>query len=397
VIVVPFSLKLFWKKEAERIMSNPRIEVLSEISPSWRPNGEIFITTYEDIIIWINKLKAINPQIIILDEIHYIRDKSANQTKAVQKLSKNVPNIICLTGISIAARPLEGFNAIKLNIDELQKYYTKPKEEVDWLGQREGISTKNSHINEFYNNLTETIMIRRLKKDVLNDLPQKIYSFIPLEMDNIKEYNTEEMAYISSLKKESEFDLNNKINQHDNTQIEKLILLTSKGKLRQTSEWIKNFLEVGNKLVVFTSYQFVVDTLELVFPQISVKLDGSVSSAEQLIIANDFENNKSLRLLIGDLRSLDEGIKLSKISYVAFYELPGFLSDQVITTSILKRIGHNEKINIYFLFAAGSIEDKMARLFEKNLTIDNSSVNRFDIDAYSLLRETKNEYRANNR
>lgn len=125
VIVVPSSLKLFWKKEAERLIPNPQIEVLSEITYSWRPNGDILITTYEDIFNWVNKLKVINPQIIILDEIHYIRDKSENHTKAVQKLSKNVPHIICLTGISVAARPLEAFNAVKLIKSDLFPSFTE--------------------------------------------------------------------------------------------------------------------------------------------------------------------------------------------------------------------------------------------------------------------------------
>lgn len=114
VIVVPFPLKLFWKREADRLLSNPKIEILSEIKSAWRPQGEILITTYEELFNWVVKLKTINPQIIILDEIQNIRDKSTNHTKAVQNLGKKIPHIICLTSTSVVAHPIEVYNSIKL-------------------------------------------------------------------------------------------------------------------------------------------------------------------------------------------------------------------------------------------------------------------------------------------
>lgn len=119
VIVVPYCLKLYWKREINRWMPNPKVEVLSAPTTSWRPEGEIIITAYEEITAWVNKLKTINTQVLIIDEVQYIKDKSAFQTKAVKKLGKELPHIICLTGISIAARPVEVFTAIKLINPEL--------------------------------------------------------------------------------------------------------------------------------------------------------------------------------------------------------------------------------------------------------------------------------------
>ena len=53
-------------------------------------------------------------------------------------------------------------------LEELPKYRTEPKEEIDCLGQREGIKTKNTHLNEFYNYLTGTYYDTQIKERRIN-------------------------------------------------------------------------------------------------------------------------------------------------------------------------------------------------------------------------------------
>lgn len=606
IIVVPSSLKLYWKKEAERWMPNPKVEVLSVTTNSWIPTGEIIIITYDELFAWVNKLKAINTQVLILDEVHYIKDKSGNETKAVKKLGKEIPYIICLSGMSIAAHPVEAYTAIKLinpelfpsfaeysrrygeddtkpsylgwesygvspgsasfafrrseekhtefmkwlqdqvnkglieirefeqigdgieadwtnkyiadsfkrkemrsryelakegikvpssndtkgdeitmstpfhidrigllftrvfsdlpgitdtmdavisrilaqgmadgdgpallarkleaaingtglgdlgitntfitdtidqhisakrrskmlahtemmrayhqatiqeyrnwavegviaqaewstagdnrvcdlcnalegkifsldeiegmiplhpecrcialpYIEELQKYYSKPKEEEDWLGLREGIDIgrKTSPIYELYGILTATIMIRRLKKDVSKELPNKIYSFVPIELDNVKEYNEAEKDFIDDVNRENGLEVAATASStRTPVSIEGLVLLAIKGKLSQSMEWIKNFLEVGSKLVVFTNHKFVIDDLIQAFPKVSVRLDGSVTGLERQKAVDDFKINPNVRLFVGDLQAHDVGITLTTASNIAFLELP---------------------------------------------------------------------------
>lgn len=216
-------------------------------------------------------------------------------------------------------------------------------------------------------------------------------------MDNIKEYKAEEMAFISYLKREVEHELSGNHGDNRNTYIEKLTQLTGKGKLRETIEWIKNFIEIGNKLVVFTTSQFVSDKLIQVFPEISVKLTGAVSISKQKMVVNDFENNKRIRLLFCDLGLIDEGIKLSTTSYIAFYEFPWFSSHQVKTQNIFNGIEHDDKINIYFLFAAGSVEDKIARLLENKMKINDPKTNHLEVDPDLLLIALMNESRENHK
>ena len=666
VIVVPYCHKLYWKNEAERWMSNPQVEILSQNSLSGKLTGEINIISYDELVIWADKLKRIKTQILILDEIHYIRDRTSNQTKAVKKLAKNASHIICLTGISIAARPIEAYNAIKIiqpdlfpspagfikrygnikptyyswesygvspgktnctfsrseekltdfmnwlqeqvekglieirefnqvgdgiesewtnkyiadsykrkelrsryelakeginvpsgnenvssnisistpfhidrvgllftrvfsdlqgisvamdavisrilaqgmadgegsvavarkieaaingsglgdlgitnefiaeaiisakrrakmlahtemmrayhksamqdfknwrelgidtkaewktagdnrvcdlckalegkiftveeiedmiplhpecrcialpYIEELQKYYSKPVEKEDWLGKREGIDTKSTWILELYTRLTHTIMIRRLKKDVQEDLPPRTFSFIPLEMDNIKEYYETEKNIVTNIKQKSEsgFDSNT-----INSQIDKLLSLSVRARLKQSIAWIKDFLEVGNKLCVITIHQFVIDSLTKSFPKVSVKLDNSVAGSDQNKIVNDFQANPKIRLLVSDLNTMGIDLTLHTISYITLFDQSLFPSDWAKTSGHLGSIGKSNKQNIYCFFADDSIEEKIVRLNHNNYLAMDHTLEQFKTNSESLFVELLNKHR----
>ena len=235
-------------------------------------------------------------------------------------------------------------------------------------------------------------MIRRLRRDVSTELPKITYSFVPLQIDNIQEYNDAEKEFISFAVEQNELELNG-TNTKLNSYLEKLIQLTTNGKFNQASEWIKNFLEVGNKLILFTTSQVVLNRMMMMFPEVSVKLDGSVSNYENKAIIDTFEKNESQRLLICDANLIGKGINLPSINYLTFYELPWTPRLLEETQNIIDGRYINEKINIYFLFAACSIEDKMARLLENKLSLNYSTANHMEVDSDLLFNDLMKEYR----
>lgn len=278
-------------------------------------------------------------------------------------------------------------------IEEIQKYRSKPKEEVDWLGLREGIDTRKSHIPELYGILTTTIMIRRLKKDVLKDLPNKIHSFVPIELDNVKEYNEAEKDFIAFVKREKESEVAAKESSSQTlASIEGLILLAIKGKLSQSMEWIKNFLEVGSKLVVFTTHKFVIEALIQAFPKVSVKFDGSVTDVERQKAVDDFQTNPDIRLFVGDIQAIGFGITLTAASNIAFFEIP--LSPVALAQAedCCQMTGQKVSVNIHYLFAAGTIEEKIVKLIEKRYRVSKAVLKGLEKETALLLSELMKGY-----
>ena len=191
IIIVPASLKLNWKKEAEEWLHKPTIQIISGKSIYPITSKDIIIINYDILTVWVKPLKLIKPKVLICDEIQYIKSSRTQRTKATKKLARNIPHIIGLSGTPIVNRPIEAYNAIKIinpNIVTTQWEYAHRYCNAHYNGFGWDFSGA-SNTNELHQKL-KPILLRRLKKDVLKELPEKLYSFIPIPLENKKEYES---------------------------------------------------------------------------------------------------------------------------------------------------------------------------------------------------------------
>ncbi len=114
IILCPASLKLNWAKEIrETLSTKDKVQILQGTKP-YPITGSIIIINYDILNNWVESLQAIHPQVLIIDEMHYVKNSSAIRTKATKKLAKGIPHIIALTGTPIVNRPVEGFNIFQI-------------------------------------------------------------------------------------------------------------------------------------------------------------------------------------------------------------------------------------------------------------------------------------------
>ena len=332
---------------------------------------------------------------VLVHNCHYYMNNSAQRTKAIKMLGKNIPHILALSGTPIVNRPIEAFNAINLinpdlfpNQWEYAHYFCGAKHNGfgwDFNGA--------THTKELHQRLVETIMIRRLKKDVLTELPDKVKSFVPVELSNNKEYRKAETNFIDYIRS-TKGNLAAMKASYAQTlaSIEGLKQLAAKGKMSQAIDWIRNFLDVDGKLVVFATHKFVIDILMTEFGEIAVKIDGSVSANERQKAVDDFQNKDKVRLFVGNIQAAGVGITLTASSNVVFLELPWTPAALVQAEDRIHRIGQKDTANIYFLLATGTIEEKIAALLDKKSKVLNSVLDGKDTDQDSLLSELINQY-----
>lgn len=396
VVVTPASLKLNWEREIKAWMSDVKVAVLSGKSPTRRglDKKDIIIINYDVLASWIPTLRLFNPAVLITDECHYYKSNTTQRTKAVKMLGKNIPYVIALSGTPIVNRPIEIFNAIHLidstlfvPWDYARRYCNAKHNGFGWD------LTGSAHSEELHEKLTKTIMIRRLKKDVLTELPEKVYSFIPMQLDNEKEYTAAEQNFISYLRQTKGDEAANKANNAETlTSIEGLKQLAVKGKLSQVVEWIEDFLESNQKLVVFANHKFVIEHLMNAFPTISVKIDGSVSMQNRQAAVDAFQNELHIRLFIGNIQAAGVGITLTAASTVAFIELPWTPGALVQAEDRCHRIGQKNCVNIYYLLANNTIEERIAELLDKKRKVLDAVLDGKETTPESMLSELMKSY-----
>lgn len=413
IIVCPASVKINWGREAIKWLSpQPKVQILYTETP-YKINGDIIIINYNILHYWVETLKNIKAKIIILDECQKFKNNKAKQTKAVKQLSKKIPYRIPTSGTPIENRPQEIYNAWYLvDPDNCPTYWEFCMKFCDAKNNGYGWDFSGaSNTQELHELLINSCMIRRLKKDVLSELPDKEYSFIPLEINNEKEYRFAENNFIKyiteklfnvfsalNVSKQTAIEMSanavrKKLNAETFAKIEELKQLASKGKLNQVINWIEDFLESDEKLVVFAYHKFVIEALMNEFNKIAVKIDGSVTSmTERQKAIDNFQTDAKTKLMIIS-EAGSEGINLTaahNIAIVEYPKTPGKLAQIIDRTH---RIGQTEKVMVYFLMAVDTIEDKLAKILDKKLKVINSVLDGTETDSNSLIYELIEEYK----
>lgn len=389
VVVCPASLKLNWLRECEKFLEDcpeNSAVVLSGRNPE-KVRAGISIINYDILDAWVEYLK---PKAVIGDEAHYIKNSKAARSKAFKKICKKAEAILLLTGTPVLNRPIELFNLLNIlaphefnNYIAFGKRYCAghQREVVVRGGGRRLIwdFSGRSHLDELNLRLKSTVMIRRLKKDVLTDLPPKRIAVIPVEITNAESYLKAEEDFIEWLMekvRDGVYDgkrLSAALKAEAMVKIEYLKQIAALGKLKPAIEWIQDFLESGEKLVVFAHHREIINRLAKEFPGCAVVAGDSKDRMAQV---DRFQNDPKCRLFIGSIQAAGVGLNLTAASNVAFLEYPWRPADfdQAIDRS--HRLGQRSSVTAWCLVASA---DGVKTIDERILSV--LSVKRGTADA----------------
>jgi SWI/SNF-related matrix-associated actin-dependent regulator of chromatin subfamily A-like protein 1 len=395
VILVPASLKLNWKKEAEKWLETSDIEVLSG-TKDYPLSAKLIIINYDILSAWLDTLLMYGVKTVVLDEAHYIKNSAALRTKAAKRLAKGCQHVIAMSGTAVVNRPIEIFNAIALVHPGLMP--SRWKFAHRYCGAKHnGFGwdfSGASNIEELHQFLKEHIMIRRRKIDVLTELPDKTYTTIPLEINNRYEYQQAEDDFISYvrgttmvqlIKMEDELRktldyvdgdilskealVQQKINRIEGAEtlvkIEALKQLAVEGILSQVFDWIDDFIESGEKLIVFAVHRKVIDALMQRYGKKAVKVEGSVSITARQVAVESFQNDKKIQLFIGNIKAAGVGLTLTAASNVAFIEYPWAPGDMEQAEDRAHRIGQKNNVQIHRFVAVNTVVEKIIALIDE--------------------------------
>jgi SWI/SNF-related matrix-associated actin-dependent regulator 1 of chromatin subfamily A len=428
LVICPASLKINWQREAEK-WALLDMEILNGTTPHKIKSNDVIIN-YDILSYWEKHLKLKQFDVIIFDEAHYIKNNKAKRTKAFKRLVKSVPRLIALTGTPIENKPIEIYNIVKVidpsifpdATDFAVEFCGAKKTRFGW--DKNG-ATNTLKLNKI---LSNSIMIRRKKVDVLKDLPEKQIIKVPFEINNRIEYDQAETEFVEFLKKKfntenlteeileelKQFAKRNDIEVSEElttdeirlikehkferiasapvlAQIELLKQLAVKGKIDQIIEWIENFLESGEKLVVFAVHKKVVSQLMEKFKHIAVKVDGSVSQKQRQEAVDKFQKDET-RLFIGNIKAAGVGITLTAASNAAIIEFPWSPGELNQAADRIHRITQTKQVTIWNLVGENTIEEKIITLLKKKEKVITKILDGKQYEDQSILMDLFKSY-----
>ncbi len=399
LIITPASLKLNWQREAAKWLSAAeRITVLAGATPdpTTFADASLIIVNYDVLNAWWQTLQTVAAPVVILDEAHYIKNRRAKRARAAYALVRSAPHLIMLTGTPILNRPVELWPLLHLlapaawpSLKSFQRRYCGAVLKNigrDIVVRRSGFDglpgpndndtagdmfvtnqvwdyTGASNLDEL-NERIKPYVIRRLKEQVLTDLPPKRHVVVPIELPpkERRHYNVtlEKTAEMIRAKREAGQSLGAAVL----TQIEKLKQAAAKGKLKTAIDWITDRLN-ESKLVVFTTHTFMVDQLMSAFGDRAVRLTGAEDAAARQVAIDHFQNDNATRLFVGNIKAAGVGLTLTAASNVAFLELDWTPANHDQAEDRLHRIGQQSSVTVWYLLASNTIDEDIVELLDR--------------------------------
>ncbi len=313
-------------------------------------------------------LKPSDYDLIVLDESHYVKNPKAMRTKLVVKPFKDIKHKLLLTGTAIKNRPYEFFTLLNfVDPDEWKNAHTFAVRYCDAKENRFGWDYNGaSNLEELYNRISP-YFLRRLKKDVLKFLPDKTYTVIPIELskEEQREYNKIEKSIIEETN-ETDPDVTHL------ARIQKLKQFTSRIKLEQAFDFIQNFVDGGEKIVVFTQYLEIAGSLNTHFQDCSVIFTGKHNMDEKQLAVDEFMNNENIKIFVGTIAAAGVGITLTSASTLLFIDAAWSPSDMIQAEDRIHRASQtSDKVQIINLICSGTIDEDIERLLkEKEKVVD---------------------------
>ena len=381
LVITQASIKRTWYREIEKWLPNSLTQILTQGKDTIDPDADFVIVNYD--LIW---RKGIEEQllkrkfpVVIYDEVTSIKEPSAKRTKTAKKLGRRAEFNIGLSGTPILNRPIEFYNI--LNLIDPKQFTSHFKFGMRYCnGFHNGfgyVFKGSSHINELREQI-KPLMIRRLKEEVLTELPAKSRRNIYIDMPGkyYQDYIAAENNLVSTLQALPSGKVSQEYEDSRMWLLSKLNYLrhiVGLSKAEEAEEIIKNFVDAGEKLVVFAHHHDVMDLMDeyLTKDKVNhVKVDGRTELKNRQTAIDTFQDDPECMVFLAST-AMGMGVTLTAASNALFVErqwTPG-IEEQM--EDRLHRIGQTNGVFIHYMLVEHSLDEKMDRLVENKRAVLN--------------------------
>jgi SNF2 family DNA or RNA helicase len=385
LVICPASLKINWRNELRAWLTRSSFV---EVIPAARKGAAVLAD--EDVHVAIvnydilKKLPAgASWDLCILDESHYVKNPKAARSKLVAAVQKRCKRTIALTGTPILNKPVEIWPLLQMLAPEVWDPAGLKGQEIVGAGQGAGFFrfakrycnahkvhfgrvshwdfSGASNLPELQEWLRATCMVRRLKKDVLTELPAKRRQTITLPRasgdddlidQELIDLMGEDFTDLERVKKKVAFK-----------DISRVRAELAVSKCAAAIAHIRDTLESSDKIVVFAHHHAVIERLAAELAEFNPAIiTGETPSGARQEQVEKFQTLATCRLFIGSIGAAGVGLTLTAASHVVFVELDWTPANMSQAEDRCHRIGQRESVLVQVLVVDGSLDARMAEL-----------------------------------
>lgn len=363
LIVVPASLVYNWKNEFEKFAPSLKVHTIAgtpkERSDLLQENADVFITSYPTLRQDMSLYKEREFHALILDEAQTIKNYATKAAAAVRAIS--APKRFALSGT-----PIEN------SLEELWSIFQTILPGL--LPSQQGFKKMTS---ERISKLVRPFILRRVKKDVLKELPDKIETTQRSELS--KEQKELYVGYLEQLKSSlttEDFQRNRmkilagltrlrQICCHPALFIENYEAESSK--LEQLLETVHQALANGKRMLIFSQFTSMLHIIREKLAEQNISffyLDGQTDGKDRVEMANRFNKGEHDIFLIS-LKAGGTGLNLTGADTVILYDLWWNPAVEEQAAGRAHRLGQKNVVQVIRLIAQGTIEEKIYEMQQK--------------------------------
>ena len=405
LIIGPASLRLNWQREARKwLVKKLSVGVVQSGKASDWVTDNVVIINFENVGKHIKRIHARKWDVLIIDEAHRLKNPKAKRTQVIfGNKDAGVKPIkagrrVLLTGTPINNRPVELQPLLAyLDPKNFGNFWRFARTYCDAKQTRFGWDfTGSSNLDQLHDLLRKTVMVRRLKSDVLTDLPEKQRQVVvipsdkdmavvtaELEANKRHQAIVKEIAKLEGKAKKSKSDKYKsdieELKSDERTAFADMSQARQDTALAKIPAIVEHLEDCEGPIIVFGHHKSVITKLrEELGSDKCVVVTGDTPLEDRQKAVDDFQDGK-FKYFLGNIHAAGVGLTLTRSSHVVFAELdwvPGNVSQ---CEDRAHRIGQKNSVLCQHIVMDGSIDERIAKtIIRKQETIDKALDRGFD-------------------
>ncbi|MGH4140749.1 DEAD/DEAH box helicase [Clostridium sp.] len=397
IIISPTSLVYNWKAELEKFAPSIKIGIVHgekierhEIIHNMQ-DYDVILTTYGTLRMDIEQYKDIIFDACIIDEAQNIKNYLAQNTKVIKEVKAKVR--FALTGTPMENNLTELWSIF----DFIMPDYLYSKE----IFESKFTLNKEGDLEEL-KLLIKPFLLRRTKKEVMKELPDKIEKKFIVEMTGPQKAVYK--AYIKAVREKMKNSSDNKIQVFSYlTRLRQICLDPSlvieeykggSGKLKVATELIEKHIDSEGKVLLFSQFTSALKNIGKNLNKKGISyfyLDGKTKPKDRIKLVDEFNSSSEKRVFLISLKAGGTGLNLTSANLVIHFD-PWWnpaVEDQA--TDRAHRIGQRDVVEVIKLVAKGTIEEKIILLQENKKDLIDSVITGELTNSHVLGKLTKEE------